>query len=104
MTASKLGELKESLEKLNTDLIESIAEPDEGKPYENEYSCVLNPGKYERFARKNCYRKHNNKCIDFLFGIMGGKSKVASMRYKKKIWDKSSAKSHCSSHKGTFEG
>lgn len=102
--SKEMEELKDSLEELNTALIESMAEPDDGKPYTNEFSCSVNPGPYDRFARQNCKSKHNGKCIDFLYGIKGGKSKLASMRYKKAIWDKSAAKSHCSSHKGKFEG
>lgn len=101
---SNLKELKDSLEELNTKIIESIAEPDDGKPYAGEFSCRLyDPGQFDSFARKNCYKKHNNKCIDFIFGIKAGKSKVQAMRYKKKTWDKSSAHSHCSSHDGSFE-
>lgn len=96
--------IKESLEKLNTDIIESVSEPDEGKPFANEFSCRLNPpNKYDKFARKNCFKKHAGKCIDFIFGIKGGKSEVQTMRYKKSIWDESSARNHCKNHGGNFE-
>jgi hypothetical protein len=61
------------------------------------------PGSFTSFARKNCYQKHDNKCIDYIFGIKEGKSKVQAMRYKKDIWTASAARSHCSSHDGSFE-
>ncbi len=74
------------------------------KPYENEHSCrLLKPGDFDRFARKNCYVKHDGKCIDFIFGIKEDKAKVQAMRYKKDIWTEASAKGHCKSKKGTFE-
>jgi len=74
------------------------------KPYPNEHACRLeDPGKYDRFARKNCYRKHDNKCVDFIFGIKEGKSETQSMRYDKEIWTAGAAKSHCGAHDGTFE-
>lgn len=79
-------------------------EPDESKPYPTEYSCRLeSPDKYDRFARVNCYRKHNGKCIDFIFGIKDEKSEVQALRYKKKIWTAVDAKSHCKSKDGNFE-
>lgn len=102
--SKELEELKDSLEELNTDLVESIADPDEGKPYPSEHACRLaDPGQFDRFARKNCFKKSEGKCIDFIFGIKGGKSKVQAMRYKKKTWTASAARSHCGSHGGSFE-
>ena len=101
---SELEELKESIEELNTKIIESISEPAEEKPSANYYACSINPGKYDSLARKRCYKKSGGKCIDYLFGIKGGKSKLSSMWYKKSIWEKSAASSHCSSHNGKFEG
>ena len=74
------------------------------KPYANEYSCRLHdPSGYDRFARKNCAAKSNGKCIDFIYGIKEGKSELQSIRYKKTIWNASSAKSHCQSKDGSFE-
>ena len=73
------------------------------KPYPNEHSCRLKPPAYDKYARKNCFRKHDGKCIDFIFGIKDGKSEVQAMRYDKKVWTASDAKSHCSSKGGTFE-
>lgn len=74
------------------------------KPYANEHACrLLKPGDFDRFARKNCYVKHDGKCIDYIFGIKENKAKVQAMRYPKDIWAVASAKSHCKSKKGTFE-
>lgn len=76
----------------------------ETRPFPNEHSCRLeDPGKYDRFARKNCEIKHDNKCIDVIFGIKSGKSEIQAMRYPKDIWDESAARNHCKSKGGSFE-
>jgi hypothetical protein len=82
---------------------EPVAE--EGKPYPNEHACRLNdPGKYDHFARKNNAMKHDGKRIDVIFGVKkGGAVEMQAMRYPKKIWDASDARSHCQSHNGSFE-
>jgi len=74
-------------------------------PYENEHSCRLkDPSKYKKFARKNCYKKHEGKCIDFIFGIISpDESELQAMRYDKEIWTEKAARSHCESKDGTFE-
>ncbi len=74
------------------------------KPYPNEHACRLaNPDDFDKFARKNCYIKHDDKCIDCIFGIKDAKSKMQAMRYPKASWTVSAAKSHCKSHEGSFE-
>jgi len=74
------------------------------KPFPNEHACRLeDPGKYDRFARKNCFAKVDGKCIDFIFGIKEGVSELQSMRYPKKIWTETSAKNHCKKKGGSFE-
>jgi len=74
------------------------------RPYPNEHACRLNdPGKYDKFARKNCYKKSDGKCIDYIFGIKGGKSETQAFRYPKDIWSASAAKAHCAKSDGTFE-
>jgi hypothetical protein len=74
------------------------------KPYPNEHACRLeDPGKFDRFARQNCKVKHDGKCIDYIFGIKEGKTSLQAMRYKKDVWTVGAAKSHCSSHNGSFE-
>jgi HK97 family phage prohead protease len=73
-------------------------------PYENEHSCRLKPPNYKNYARKNCYKKHDGKCIDFVFGIIGpDESELQSMRYPKDIWSESDARAHCKEQDGTFE-
>jgi len=74
------------------------------KPFPNEHACRLKPPNYPRYARQNCKARHEDKCIDFIYGIRGPQeSELQSMRYPKKIWDAGAAKSHCKSKKGTFE-
>lgn len=74
------------------------------KPYPNEHACRLkSPDGYDKFARKNCAVKSNEKCIDFIFGIKENKSELQSMRYDKDDWSESEAKSHCDSKDGKFE-
>lgn len=80
------------------------AVPEEGKPYPNEHSCRLkDPDKYDRFARKNCWRRSNGKCIDYIFGIKGNKAEVQAMRYKITSWTAAAAKAHCKRANGMFE-
>lgn len=84
---------------------EYIDEEDvEEKPFPNEHACrLLPPGDFDRFARKNCFRRSGGKCIDFIFGIKAGKSKTQAMRYKKDVWTASAARSHCRGADGSFE-
>lgn len=95
-----LDKVKKECPKCDKDLEEII----DIKPYPNEHSCRLqSPDKYDRFARKNCAAEHEDKCIDFIFGIKEDKSELQAMRYKKDIWTVDDAKSHCQSKDGSFE-
>jgi len=77
---------------------------EESKPYPTEFSCRLqSPDKYERFARVNCYRKVDGKCVDYIFGVKDGKSEVQALRFKKKIWTQVAAKAYCKTKNGSFE-
>ncbi len=88
---------------VNTGLL-AIKSGEETKPYENEHSCRLeDPGKYDRFARKNCYQKHDGKCIDFIFGVREGKFELQAMRFSKDVWTEEAAKNYCKDKKGSFE-
>ncbi len=79
-------------------------EPDESKPYENEFSCRLaDPSNFDRFRRKNGAVKHQGKRIDFIFGIKNNKAVLQAMRYPKSIWKASEVKNHCTDHKGKFD-
>ena len=91
--------IHKALQELNTQLKSYFL-----KPFPNEHSCRLqDPGKFSSFNRINCFRKSAGKCIDYIFGIKGGKSEVSSLRYKKSIWTESSAKNHCKNRGGKFE-
>ena len=73
-------------------------------PFPNEHACRLeDPGKFDKFNRKNCYKKHDGKCIDFIFGIKAGKSKVQALRYPKDTWSAKDARAHCKDKEGSFE-
>ena len=79
-------------------------EPGEEKPFPNEHACRLkNPDQYNEIKRVNCFKKSAGKCLDYIFGIKDNKSEVQSMRYKKKTWTASDAKSHCKGKGGSFE-
>lgn len=72
------------------------------KPEANEHVCDLGKGEYEKYRRNNCAQKHDDKCIDVVYGIKEGKAEISSLRYKKDIWKASDAKSHCASRGGKF--
>lgn len=75
---------------------------DEGKPFPNEHSCRLkDPKKYPKFRRAKCEEKHDGKCIDVIYGILGPKkSDIQALRYAKDIWTAGDAKKHCDSRDG----
>jgi len=76
----------------------------ETRPYPNEHSCRLKPPNYKKYARKNCYKKHDDKCIDFIFGIISAdESELQAMRYPTDIWTEDAARAHCKENDGTFE-
>jgi len=73
-------------------------------PYPNEHSCRLeDPNKYDRFRREKCGQKHEDKCIDVIYGIKDGKSETQALRYKTDIWDEDDAREHCKERGGRFE-
>lgn len=74
------------------------------KPYPNEHSCRLeDPAKFDKFRRQKCGQKHDDKCIDVIYGIKAGKSKIQALRYSIDVWTKSAARSHCKEREGKFE-
>lgn len=102
------AELKEKGYEISFDREKSLAKIQKSeiisKPYPAAHSCRLQiPGKYDRFARKNCAAKSDGKCIDFVYGIKDGKSELQGMRYPKDVWNASSAGNHCKSKGGRFE-
>lgn len=73
-------------------------------PYPNEHACRLeDPGKFDKFRRQKCGQKHDDKCIDVIFGIKANKSKIQSLRYLIDIWTEGAARSHCKEREGSFE-
>jgi len=96
--ALQINAKEDSMEKLSLDEIYLI------RPFANEHSCRLeDPGKYDEFARSNCHVEHDDKCIDYIFGIKDDTSELQSMRYPKDIWTEASARTHCEDHEGRFE-
>jgi len=74
------------------------------KPYSTEHACRLNnPDKYDKIRRVNCDQKHDDKCIDVLYGISGDTSEIQALRYDKDEWSVSDARVHCTGRDGTFE-
>jgi len=78
-------------------------DPITGKPMANYYSCRLKEPNYDRYKYEKCAGKHDGKCIDHVYGFKGSKSELQALRYPKKEWTSSSAKSHCSSRGGKFD-
>jgi hypothetical protein len=74
-------------------------------PYPNEHACRITQPNYDRYARKNCYRKSAGKCLDFIFGVKAGQgSRLQAIRYRlKEGWKASEARSDCKKRGGTFE-
>lgn len=80
------------------------SEPGEGKPFQNEHACRLNPpDKYDNFRRQNNWRKHNGKRIDAIWGIKSGKSELQAIRMPKDEWSAGDARKYCSDQGGSFE-
>ncbi len=74
------------------------------QPYLNEHACrVQEPGRYERFARKEL--EHEGKKYYAIIGFFkDGGSEVQSFRYPKDVWTQAQAAEHCKEHDGkTFE-
>jgi hypothetical protein len=68
---------------------------------------MTDPDQYDRFTRGECDQKHDNKCIDVIYGWKKkeGKevSEVQALRYSIKIWTEGEAKAHCKDRGGSFE-
>ncbi len=75
------------------------------RPYPNFHSCRLeDPNKYPEKTYGKCDQKHNGKCIDVVYGIRkDGKSEIQALRFDKKIWTESDARTVCKDRGGTFE-
>lgn len=68
---------------------------------------MKDPGQYDRYTYEECDQKHDDKCIDVVYGWKKKEgeevSEIQALRYKKSIWTEESAKAHCKSRGGTFE-
>lgn len=75
------------------------------KPMANFYGCRLKePVDGANYGYEKCAGKHDGKCIDHVYMTpSGGKSVLQALRYPKKVWDRSAAKSHCSGRGGKFD-
>lgn len=74
------------------------------QPYPNEHACrVQEPGRYERFARKEL--EHEGKKYYAIIGFFkDGGSEIQSFRYPKIFWSEKQAAEHCKEQDGkTFE-
>lgn len=73
-------------------------------PYSGEHACrLVDPSRpHDKVARKNCGRRHNGKCIDIIYYIYGNKPFVQALRYPVEVWTESSARAHCTRHRGSF--
>jgi hypothetical protein len=81
-----------------------LKEGEELKPYPNEHACRLaDPAGFDKFARKNCFRKVADKCVDYIFGIKDNKSQVQSLRFDSKVWTEVGAKAVCERVGGKFD-
>ena len=102
-------ELQKTMKELGLTFIEPEQKAEEEfedvtKPNPNEHSCRLeDPKQFDKFRRKKCEIKHNEKCIDVIYGVKENKSKIQAMRYNIDIWKEAGAKAHCKTKKGTFE-
>jgi hypothetical protein len=74
-------------------------------PFPNFHTCrVKDPSLFKSGSFRTLHTK--TKGLTFISAILKatGKSAVQSYRYDKKVWSRNRASSHCSSHKGKFEG
>ena len=79
---------------------------DISKPYPNEHACRLrNPGDFQDGSFRSTERAHNGKKYRVIMGRLKGEESMAEQayRYDKDTWSASEARSHCTSHKGSFE-
>jgi hypothetical protein len=87
------------------DLELSVKDAEE-KPYPNEHACrLMDPGKYDSFARKNCARKAgpNKACVDHIYGVKDGTTEIQALRFPEKDWEMKDAMDYCKAQGGKFE-
>ncbi len=86
--------------------LEKTEEIDVSKPYPNEHACRLqNPDSFQKGSFRSTERDHNGKKYRVIMGRPTGKTTMEEQayRYNKDTWSADEARSHCTSHKGSFE-
>ena len=90
----------------------SPAKPEEGepvieeRPLPQEHSCRLRPpGDFQPDSFRRTKREHEGKAYSIIMGRLKGETTMTEQayRYDKDVWEAAQAKSHCSSHDGSFE-
>lgn len=79
---------------------------DISKPYPNYHACRLrDPDGFKDGSMRTTSRKHDGKKYSIISGKLKGKTTMTEQayRYHKDDWSKSSARTHCKDHDGTFE-
>ena len=99
--------LAKKLEEQEAEAEETIEESvDISKPYPNEHACRLrNPGDFQDNSMRSMERDHNGKKYRVIMGRLKGQTTMTEQayRYNKETWSADEARSHCTSHKGSFE-
>jgi HK97 family phage prohead protease len=75
-------------------------------PYPNEHACRLRePGQFQDNSFRTMSRDHEGKKYSVIMGKLKGEDTMTEQayRYAKDTWTATQAKSHCSSHDGSFE-
>ena len=86
--------------------IKSDDDTDGEKPYPNFHACRLqNPDDFQRDSMRTVSRRHDGKEYSIIMGRLKGETTMTEQayRYAKNTWSASEARSHCSSHDGSFE-
>ncbi len=87
-------EIKEEIEENPNDEEIKDEEPEEGS--EKEYRCELkDPKDFEKFFRREKYKKVGDKELDYIFGIKSNnKIEIQSIAYPTNQWTESEARNH----------
>lgn len=73
-------------------------------PYPNQHACrIKEPSLFQSDTFRTLHTKTKGLTLISAKLKSSGKSEVQAYRYDKKIWNRSRAASHCSSHHGSFE-
>ncbi len=76
------------------------------RPMPNEHACRLkDPGAFEPDSFRRMERDHEGKTYSVIMGKLKGESTMTEQayRYPKDTWGAAQARTHCTSHDGSFE-